>query len=384
VSAGVTAEQRELRNAVRAFVEKESPEAVVRATMESDRGHDPALWLHMAEGIGLQGLAIPEEYGGAGAGYVEQGVVFEELGRALVCAPYLATVGLAVPTLLASGDTDAAARWLPEIAAGRLVATAALTGERRGADYTRVRATRSGRGWQLSGIEPHVLDAGEAGLLLVVARTDSGTGLFAVELPALGVEIVAPRTSDLTRRVARVTLAGAPAVAVGAPDAGPAIVADAVPRAAALLACEQVGGAARSLELAVEHARTRVQFGRPIGSFQAVKHRCADMLVAVEGARSVAWKAVQAADADAPDLTLVAHIARAVCTDAYVRCASDTVQVHGGIGYTWEHPAHLHVKRSRGAAALFGTSQEHRTLVGELAPVLGAGPGTEPEEGHMR
>jgi alkylation response protein AidB-like acyl-CoA dehydrogenase len=348
----MTAELRELQAVVRAFLEKESPEATVRATMATEQGWDRALWSAMAESIGLQGLAIPEQYGGSGAGWAEQGVVLEEMGRALVCAPYLATVGLAVPALLAADDHAAAERWLPGIAAGEIVATAVLTGDPP--------AEADGR---LTGVSPHVLDGAAADLLLVLARTRDGIGLFGVERGAAGLEVAGPRTSDLTRRIARVTFRDTPATPIGASDAGPSIAEAVLPRVAALLACEQVGGAARALQLAVDYACTRIQFGRPIGSFQAVKHRCADMLVAVESARSAAWKAVRSVDADSPDLLLVARIARAVCSDAYVRCASDCVQVHGGIGYTWEHPAHLHVKRSRGSAVLFGTAQENRSAI---------------------
>ncbi|MCW2904855.1 MAG: acyl-CoA dehydrogenase protein [Streptosporangiaceae bacterium] len=378
MNAALSAEQQELRAVVRALLQKESPEPVVRATMESAEGYDRALWTMMATELGLQGLAIPEEYGGAGAGWVEQGLVLEEMGRALLCAPYLSTVGLAVPALLASGDALAAERWLPAIADGRLVATAALTGVLRRTDVDLpITAARDGSGWRLTGTEPHVLDGAAADLLLVLARTDGGASVFAVEAAADGMRLTTPRTSDLTRRIARVELSQTPAQLVGQEDAGWDIARQVLPRAVAVLACEQVGGAARALELAVDYSKTRIQFGRAIGSFQAVKHRCADMLVAVETARSAAWAVVRAADRDAPDLSLVASLARAVCSDAYVRCASDCVQVHGGIGYTWEHPAHLHVKRSRGSAVLLGTAHEHRTLVAELAPVLG----TRREEG---
>jgi acyl-CoA dehydrogenase len=372
MTAALTEEQRELRAVVRALFEKESPEPAVRATMETAAGYEPGLWTTMARELGLQGLAIPERYGGSGAGWVEQGLVFEEMGRALVCAPYLSTVGLAVPALLASGDAAAAERWLPGIAEGRVVATAALTGTmRRGDGDVPLTATRDGAGWRLTGTEPHVLDGGVADLLLVLARADGGAGLFAVEAAADGMRVTAPRTSDRTRRIARVELSGTPVELVGRDGGGWDVARQVLPRAAAALACEQVGGAARALELAVDYARTRMQFGRPIGSFQAVKHRCADMLVAVETARSAAWAAVRATDRDARDLPLVASLARAVCSDAYVRCASDCVQVHGGIGFTWEHPAHLHVKRSRGSAVLLGTAHEYRRLIGELAPVLG-------------
>jgi acyl-CoA dehydrogenase len=375
MQAAPTEEQHELRNVVRALCEKESPESVVRATMESERGYNPALWSRLADELGLIGLAVPEEFGGAGAGWAEQGVVFEELGRALVCVPYFSVVALAIPALLAADDLDAARRWLPAITEGRTLATAALTGGiRRTAADVPVTAEWNGSGWRLTGRESTVVDSAVAELLLVLGRTDDTVSLFAVTAGADGVAVDEPRTSDRTRRIGGLTLAGAAATLVGRSGAGLEIAARVAARAAAALACEQVGGAARALELSVEYARTRVQFGRPIGSFQAVQHRCADMLVAVETARSAAWAAVHAADADAADLALVASIAHAVCSDAYSRCASDCVQVHGGIGYTWEHPAHLHVKRSRGSAVLLGTPHEHRRIVAGLVP-LGGSPG---------
>jgi acyl-CoA dehydrogenase len=366
----LTDEQRELARVVREVLDERSPQEAVRAAAESTDGVDPALWATLAE-LGLPGLAVPEELGGAGAGWVEQGLVLEEMGRVPACAPYLSAVALAAPALLAAGDADAAARWLPDLAAGRLLATAAVPGDPRVpvAEAVGSVAERAGRGWRVSGDEPVVLDAATAGLLLVGARTGAGVGLFAVE-PGPGARVLHRRTSDRTRRVAALELRDAPATLVGAVDDGARVLEHVRRVTAVALAREQVGGAARTLELAVAHAQQRVQFGRPIGSFQAVKHRCADVLVRVETARSAAWAAVRALETGDPDLPLVASLARAVCSEAYVRCASDAVQVHGGIGFTWEHPVSLHVKRSRGSAVLLGTPREHRAVVARLAPVL--------------
>jgi alkylation response protein AidB-like acyl-CoA dehydrogenase len=359
----LTDEQRELRAVLRGLLEKESPEAAVRAAMATETGVDRELWARLAE-IGLLGLAVPEGQGGAGAGWVEQGLVFSELGRALACVPYLSTVGLAVPALLAGGAGPVADRWLPGLITGERFATVALPED---AALTSAAVTD---GWRLTGVAEHVLDGATADLLLVLAGTDRGPTLFAVDAMAAGVRRTAVTTSDRTRRVAHLRLRDAPGTAVGAVGAGVTLVAHAVAHARVALACEQVGGAGRVLELAVEHALTRVQFGRPIGSFQAVKHRCADLLVAVETARSAAWAAVRAAGTD--ELPLLASLAAAVCADAYTQCASAFVQLSGGIGYTWEHPAHLHVKRSRGAAVLFGTPYEHRRLVADLVPIPAA------------
>jgi len=369
--SALTDEQRELRSMVRALLEKQSPESAVRASMETPRGSDPRLWSSFAE-VGLLGLAVPEAYGGGGAGWTEQGLVFEELGRSLACAPYLSTVGLAIPALLASGDDAAIDRWLPSLAAGDRTATLVL-GEESG------RCTTSGgaltgvvteRGWQVNGVAEHVLDGATADLLLVLAASGRGPVLLAVEAAGRDVRRTPVVTSDRTRRIADVRLLAAAARPVGDVGRGADIAAAALRYGRTALACEQVGGAARCLELAVDHARTRVQFGRPIGSFQAVKHECADMLVAVESARSAAWAAIRAAGSD--ELPLAAAIAAAVCAEAYQHCASALVQVAGGIGYTWEHPAHLHVKRSRGSAVLLGTPRQHRRLVADLAAIPAA------------
>ncbi|SHN16295.1 acyl-CoA dehydrogenase family protein [Cryptosporangium aurantiacum] len=369
--SGLTAEQQELRSMIRALLEKQSPESAVRATMDTDRGYDPALWTSFAE-LGLLSLAVPETFGGGGAGWTEQGLVFEELGRSLACAPYLSTVGLAITALLESGDDRAIERWLPSLAAGDRTAALVL-GERSGHWSTTgeaLTATATDGGWQVTGVAEHVLDGATADLLLVLAVADPGPTLFAVEAAGQDVRRTPVTTSDRTRRIAHVRLLDAAARPIGAIGGGADIVAAALRYGQVALACEQVGGAARCLELAVDYAKTRVQFGRPIGSFQAVKHKCADMLVAVESARSASWVAIRAAGSE--DLPLAAAVAAAVCAEAYEHCASVLVQVSGGIGYTWEHPAHLHVKRSRGSAVLLGAPHQHRRLVAELASIPAA------------
>ncbi|MCW2829415.1 MAG: Acyl-CoA dehydrogenase, partial [Aeromicrobium sp.] len=352
--------------------EKRSPESTVRETMATELGHDPDLWQSFAREIGLQGLAVPESLGGGGVGWVELGVVFEELGRSLAATPFLATVGLGLSTLLEAGDDDASAAWLPQIADGSLIATAAVLGSPRvEISDVPLEAIESEGSWRLTGVEHHVLDGLAAALVLVVARTGRGVSLFAVTDFA-AVERTSLSTSDLTRRFATLTFDGAVATLIGASGAGLEIVERARRRATALLACEQVGGAAAALDMAVDYARTREQFGRPIGSFQAVKHKCADMLVSLETARSAAWALVRAIDAEAdPDeLELIASIARTVCSESFEACASGSVQVHGGIGFTWEHPAHLYVKRSRGSSVLLGTPREHRSALVHLVPAL--------------
>jgi alkylation response protein AidB-like acyl-CoA dehydrogenase len=354
-------EQEELREVVRSFLDNNSGEAEVRRLMATEAGYDPAVWRRLTSELGLAGLAIPEEYGGAGSGWVEVGVVMEETGRSLLCAPFLATVGLAVPVLLA-GDADARKDYLPSIAAGETIATVALTeaSGRWDLDQVTTRAERQGDGWRLHGHQSYVLDGHVADLLLVVATTGEGLGVFAVDGGAEGVRRRLLPTMDQTRKLAAIDLDGVPgrAVLVGA-DTRPALEA-ALHRGVAALAAEQVGGAQRALELAVEYAKVRHQYDRAIGSFQAIKHMCAEMLLLVESGRSAVYAAMQAADESAADLPVLASLVKAYCSDAYSKVAGQCIQIHGGIGFTWEHPAHLYFKRAAGSAQFMGDATSHR------------------------
>ncbi|GAA4538605.1 acyl-CoA dehydrogenase family protein [Pseudonocardia xishanensis] len=355
-----TLERAALRDVTRSMLATLATEQLVREHMEAD-GFDRTLWAAMAE-IGLQGLAVPEELGGSGVGWTEQSIVHEELGRTLACVPFLGTATMATAALLAATD-EARTRWLPGIAAGDTIATVAPPAAGSGSWYgapSGVEAVASGPSWRLSGRLHYVLDAPVADLLLVAGPV----GLFAVERADIAtVEPVT--TSDRTRRVGHVTLRDAPATRIGGHEA-----VDAAHRAGVtLLAVEEVGGAAACLERSVEHARTRVQFGRPIGSFQAVQHHCANMLVRVESARSAARLAVR--ELDEHDVGGVSRlVAGSVCTEAYTFCASMNVQLHGGTGFTWEHSAHLHVKRSRSSAVLLGQPAEHRRALRASGKVL--------------
>jgi alkylation response protein AidB-like acyl-CoA dehydrogenase len=355
-------EHEELRRMVRDYLGDKSPETEVRRLMESGRGYDPVVWAQMAGELGLQGLAVPEEYGGAGFGALETGVVLEEMGRALLCAPYLSTAVLAVQGILASGDSGAARELLPPITCGVTIATIAFSEPGRGWDEpptgTTVRRT-PGR-WELAGAKNLVLDGAEADLILVTARGDAGVGLYAVSGEADGLRRTPLNTLDATRRLARLDFAGTPAYPLGGPDDGPRVLARVLDHAAVALAAEAAGGAQRVLEMAVEHARTRVQFGRPIGAFQAVKHACADMYVEVESALSIARYALWAAARSDGELPAVAPLAKAACSDAYVRVVTEAIQLLGGIGVTWEHPAQLYFRRAKGTQLLFGDPDQHR------------------------
>jgi acyl-CoA dehydrogenase len=358
-----------LRSSVRGFLEEASPEAEVRRVVESAEGFDRAVWDRLAGQLGLTGLVVPEEFGGAGAGFAELGVVLEETGRSLLPAPFFSTVVLAVGALLLSGDTDAQQAYLPGIAAGRLRATVAVAeGGSAWAGNLGCRATGGPEGWVLDGTKDGVLDAVGADLLLVLAAAEGGPALFAVDGDATGLTRTPLRTLDLTRRQAVVGLRSTPARLVGEVGDGQRIADDLLHRALAGLAAEQVGGAQRVLEMAVEYARTRYQFGRPIGSFQAIKHRCADMLIDVERARAAADAALRAVDSAPAELPLAAAVAGTFCSDAYFAAAASNIQVHGGIGFTWEHPAHLYYRRAKSAQLMFASPRALReALLGHLS-----------------
>ena len=359
-------EQDELRTVVRSFLAKYSDEAAVRRLAADPRGHDVVVWRRMAGELGLQGLAVPEEYGGSGFGYVELGVVFEEAGRALLCEPYFATVALAAEALLRCADERARADLLPGIASGATIATLALTedGGRWDEPGVRLAARDTADGWRLTGAKTYVTDGLLADLLLVAARTPAGISLFAVDAGAAGLTRTPLPTLDQTRKQARLDFTGTPARLIGAEGTAWPVLERTLATASVLLAAEQVGGAAAALDAAVDYARIRVQYGRPIGSFQGIKHKCADMLVEIESARSAAYAGLWALDAgDATEIAVAAALAQAFCSEAFTKVAGDNIQVHGGIGFTWEHPAHLYFKRAKSSEVLLGTPSYHRELL---------------------
>jgi alkylation response protein AidB-like acyl-CoA dehydrogenase len=366
-------EREEFRQSVRGFLRDTSPEPEVRRLMATADGYDPAVWQRMAAELGLQGLAIPEEHGGSGYGFNDLAVVFEEMGRVLLCAPYFSTVGLAANALLVAGDQEAQREFLPGIASGETVATVALTEDSGRWDEGGVALTASPAG-TLTGHKNYVVDGHVATLVLVVARTGDGFGVFAVDGDARGLIRTPLVTLDQTRKQARLEFADTPARNVGSihdtqdpsgQGTGWSVIARILDRAAAVLAAEQAGGAQRCLELAGDYANQRVQFGREIGSFQAIKHKCANMLIEVESAKSAAYYAAWAA-AEAPDeLELAAPMAKAYCSEAFFHAAAETIQIHGGIGFTWEHPAHLYFRRAKTSELLLGHPAYHRELLAQ-------------------
>lgn len=360
-------EQEELRRIVRQFLETKSSEAAVREQMETEAGYDTAVWSQMAEQMGLQGLIVPEEFGGSGYSYVELIVVLEEMGRSLLCAPYFSTVVLAANTLIHSGDDAAKADLLPGIASGETIATLAFTEPNGRWDEAGIEATATaaGDGWTIDGTKMFVLDGHTADLVLVAARTGAGVSLFAVEGGAAGLTRTPLATMDQTRKQAKLEFAGTPARLIGTDGGGWAVLERVLDLAAVALAAEQVGGAQMCLDMSVEYAKVRVQFGRPIGSFQAIKHKCADMLLEVESAKSAAYYAGWCAAELNDELPSVASLAKAYCSEAYFHAAAENIQIHGGIGFTWEHPAHLYFKRAKSSELLFGDPTYHRELLAQ-------------------
>jgi alkylation response protein AidB-like acyl-CoA dehydrogenase len=349
-------EHRELRSAVRKLLEQESPIDRVVADASSNLGYDRMLWRRLAQEIGVAGLSIPERFGGSGASAHEDAIVAEEFGRSLACTPYLSTVALAVNLLLASGDEGACTQFLPTLAAGEQTATVVY----RATDGSVSAAGLpiEARGETLNGTATFVLDGHSADVLLIVARSDEGVALFAVDGTAAGVHRGRLTTLDHTRVQARVSFEDVVGTPIGrAGDAWPWLEL-ALLRATVSLAAEQVGGADHALASAVDYAKLRVQFGRAIGSFQAIKHRCAEIAVSNDRARSAMLHATwSAAAGDEQFLQEAAAMAAVVCGPAFVYAAQESIHLHGGIGFTWEHPAHRYFRRAK--ADLFALDTPH-------------------------
>ena len=365
-------EQDQLRDAVRKFLEAKSPETEVRRLMETTEGYDPAVWSQMANELGLQSLAIPEEFGGQGFTFVELGIVLEEQGRALLCAPYFSTVVLAANAILNAGTDDQKAALLPGIASGETIATLAFTEPNGKWDASGITLEASGSGdtAKLTGTKMFVLDGHTADLVVVVARAagtsgEDGIAFYTVAGDAAGLTRTPLATMDQTRKQAKLEFDGVEAQLLGTAGAGWAALSKTLDQAAVGLCNEMVGGGQFVLEESVQYAKDRVQFGRPIGSFQAIKHKCADMLLEIESAKSAAYYASWAAAEDNDELPVVASLAKAYCSDAYFHAAAENIQIHGGIGFTWEHNAHLYFKRAKSSEILLGDATYHRELLAQ-------------------
>ncbi|CQD02733.1 acyl-CoA dehydrogenase [Mycolicibacterium conceptionense] len=360
-----TDEQAQLRTAVRKFCAENFGEQTVRTLMESEPRFDPKVWARLGSELGVLGLAVPEADGGAGGTLVDQAVAVEELGAALACGPVFGTVLLAIPALVAASAGPVRDELLGALAEGTRTAAFAVPDQAGGFDPAAVKVLVAEDG-TLTGTVERVVDADSADTLLVAATGSDGLGLYAVDAAAPGVQRSQLVTLDLTRPQATVALSAAPAQLVAGSGEAERVITHAFQVASALLAAEQVGAAQHLLDLSVDYAKSRLQFGRQIGSFQAVKHRLADCLVDLEHARSATYHAVWALTDGTDDPALAASIAQATASAAFAKIAADTIQVHGGIGFTWEHQAHLYFKRATTDAALLGSAEAHRSRVAEM------------------
>jgi len=354
-------ERHALRESVHRLLRDASSEQAVRATMETDTGYDQALWQQLAQ-MGVVGLVIDEVYGGSGVGPLELEAVMEEVGAALLCSPLLGSGVLAAGILQAFGDDAVNGRLLPDIAAGTCIAAAVLTGE--GGCWTPagvgVDASAAQDGWLLQGEGSYVLHGQNADVLLVVANADDQLGLFEVAADAQGVSTTALPTFDHTLRLAKVGFSNAPAQRLQGAKPVWQAVSEALDLTLVALAGEQAGGAQHCLDFTVEYAKTRIQFGRAIGSFQAIKHMAADLLLETESAISAARNAAARLAEGGDQVDEAVSLAAFACADAFVTTTATSIQMHGGIAFTWEHPAHLYLRRARADAQLFGGSNQHR------------------------
>lgn len=362
-----TEEQIAFRTIVRRFFDELSPTTEVRRLMADPDGFDPAQWQRISVELGLTGIAIPEAYGGQGFGMVELAMVFEEMGRKLVCAPYFSSIGLAANAILNAGTEDQKRRLLPDIATGKVRAALAVTEDSGLWNDSAIDmvATEVDDGYRLTGDKSFVVDGATADLLIVAARTPGSQGagglsLFVVDGQAEGLKRQALQVMDPTRKQARLTMDGVSAQLLGAAGTASAPLRRTLLQASVCLAGEMAGGAEALRESALEYAMMRVQFGRQIASFQTMKHRQADMLLEVELAKAAACQAAQAAATNSPDFAAAAHMAKATLSDTYMLTAIHTVQIHGGIGFTWDNDTHLWFKRAKSSEAMLGSAAWHR------------------------
>jgi alkylation response protein AidB-like acyl-CoA dehydrogenase len=365
-----TDEQEQFRSAVRRFLSDKSPTTEVRRLMATAEGYDPAVWRQLSADLALPGIHVPEQYGGAGFGMVELCIVTEELGRALLCAPYFSTAVLAANAILSAGTEAQKSALLPAIANGTRLATLAVTEPDGNWDPVGIKlvATPDADGYRLDGVKSFVVDGHLADLLIVAARAPKTTGLaglalFTLDADAGGVERRLLESMDPTRKIARIDFRGAHAKLLGSLDNGAEPILRTLDRAAIALANEMVGGAQTLLDSAVSYAKLRVQFGRTIGSFQAIKHKLADMLLDVELAKSAAYYAAQASAADDPEWPALASLAKAAASETYLHTAAECIQIHGGIGFTWDNDTHLWFKRAKSSEVFLGQPSYHRELL---------------------
>jgi alkylation response protein AidB-like acyl-CoA dehydrogenase len=372
---GFSEEQEMLRSSARDFLAKEAPMTYVRKMMEDDRGYTDDLWRKMAA-LGWMGLVLPEEFGGSGLDFVDMVVVLEEMGRAVLPGPFFSTVILAGIAIAEGGSAKQKAAYLPKIGDGSLKATLAQLepSARWDADGIELTAKSEGGGYTLDGTKLFVPDANVADLFVVAGRAPGskgaeGVSLFLVDAKTAGVSVTMLKTMDQTRKLGEVTFKGVKVgsdALLGTAGGGWKLLERVADRGKVGLAAEMCGGAQRVLEMSVEYAKVREQFGKPIGSFQAIQHKCANMLVEVESSKSITYYAAWAVANDVAEAPLAAAMAKAYTSDAYRHTAGEGIQIHGGIGFTWEHDMHIFFKRAKSSEVTFGDATWNREVVARL------------------
>ena len=373
MSFSFTDEQTEFRSILRRFLAEKSPTTEVRRLMETEDGYDPDVWRQLSQDLGVTAIHIPEEYGGQGFGFVELAIVLEEMGRSLLCAPYFSTVVMAATAILNAGDEEQKRALLPPISAGENRAALAFTEENGRWDSAGMAMTAKAveDGYQLDGVKSFVLDGHTAELIVVLARApgtagDNGLSFFIVAGDADGLSRKRLQGVDDTRKLARLEFNGVSAQLLGSEGAAAAPLTKTLDQAVTCLANEMVGGAEALREQALDYAQLRMQFGRTIASFQTMKHKSADMLIDVELAKSAAYYAAAAADGDhdgGEELGAIASLAKAGAAEAYMQTAIHTIQIHGGIGFTWDNDTHLWFKRAKSSEVFLGDPSYHRELM---------------------
>jgi len=365
-----TEDQALLRSSVRSALDEQCKTDHVRAMMDDRLGYGEPLWSEMAK-LGWLGLPFPEQYGGAGLGLVELAIVLEEMGRVAYPGPFFSTVVLGGLTLLLNGSDAQKERWLSAIASGRSRLTAALQEDSLDWDpaSTTATAAKAGAGWTLSGTKRFVPWAHVADAVLVPARAPEGLSLFLVNPKAPGVTLTPTRGMDLTTRWFTLKLDGVSVGAdalVGAAGSAGSLLESALRRAAVGASAEMLGAARRCLDMSVEYAKVREQFGQLIGSFQAIRHKCAEMLMEVENSHSAVYYAAWALEAGAEDAAMAASVAKSYVSESARRVCGESIQAHGGIGFTWEYDLHLYFKRAKSLEVMFGDAEYHRELIARL------------------
>ena len=365
VQFAFTDEQEQFRAAIRRFLTDKSPTTEVRRLMATNEGYDPAVWRQMSEELALPGVHLPEQFGGSGFGIVELCIALEEMGRALLCAPYFSTAALAANAIMNTANDEQKSQLLPDIASGARLATLAITEPNGNWDPASIETVSR---FRIDGTKSYVVDGHIADLLIVAARVPSssgrdGLGLFAVDAKDAGLERRQLASMDPTRKIARIDFKRAHALPLGNRENGEKAIVRTMDQAAIALSNEMMGGAQRLLESAIDYSKLRVQFGRPIGSFQAIKHKLADMLLEVELAKSAAYYAAQAASVEDPEWPALASLAKASASETYLHTAIETIQIHGGIGFTWDNDTHLWFKRAKSSEIFLGMPSYHRELL---------------------